>query len=404
MSARPFDAVVCTALLLLAQASHARAQTALSGDRISIKRTAGKITVDGDLTDEGWRNATRVEKWYEINPGDNTEPKVRNVGYLAYDDRFFYAAFEFEDPNISAVRAPFADRDNIGNGYSDYGGIILDPRNSGRTATFFVVTPRNIQYDAVTDDASGEDSSPDFFWDSATRMTEHGWTLEIRVPFSSLRYRQADPQTWGILLYRNYPRDRHYQFFSAKLPRGGNCFVCRSNTLAGLERLPSGGHLVIAPYVSATELAHPRGDPGSSLVSDPVKPHAGLDVKYTPNADNAIDLTVKPDFSQVESDTAQISVNERFALFFPEKRPFFPDSGCLHADDFVAGLGRSPDRQGSRNALHGARRRGQRRRQCRPSRPERIRSGHAGFRVDDVGRPPQARDRIVVRGHAVHGP
>jgi hypothetical protein len=329
MFTRPARAVGWAALLLLAPAGRVMGQTALSGEGIAIKRAAGKITIDGALGDEGWRNAARVEKWYEINPGDNTEPKVRNVGYLAYDDRFFYAGFEFDDPDIGAMRAPFADRDNIGNGYSDYGGIILDPRNSGRTATFFVVTPRNIQYDAVTDDASGEDASPDFFWDSATRVTERGWTLEIRVPFSSLRYRNADPQTWGILLYRNYPRDRHYQFFSAKLPRGGNCFICRSNVLTGLERLPGGGHLVVAPYVSASGIAHPRNGPGSPLVSDPLKPHAGVDVKYTPNADNALDLTVKPDFSQLESDTAQISVNERFALFFPEKRPFFLEGADL---------------------------------------------------------------------------
>jgi hypothetical protein len=299
------------------------AQSALSGDQISITRATGHITIDGDLSDEGWRHATRVDKWYEVNPGDNVEPNVHNVGYLTYDDRFFYAGFEFEDPNPGAIRAPYADRDNIGNGYSDYGGIILDAQNTGHTATFFVVTPRNVQYDSVTDDASGEDSSPDFFWDSAAKITEHGWTLEIRIPFSTLRYRHADPQTWGILLYRNYPRDRHYQFFSDKLPRSGNCFVCRSNTLVGLDHLPSGGHLVAAPYVSASESAHPREDLGSPLVSDPVEPHAGLDVKYTPNANNALDVTIKPDFSQIETDTAQISANERFALFYPEKRPFF---------------------------------------------------------------------------------
>ena len=295
-----------------------------SSETIRISRTGGPITIDGDLSDEGWRDATRVEKWYEANPGDNTEPKVQNVGYLTYDDRFFYAAFEFEDPNPGAIRAPFADRDNIGSS-TDYGGIILDTRNDGKTATFFVVTPRNIQYDAITDDASGEDSSPDFFWESAARITARGWTLEMRIPFSSLRYKNVDPQTWGILLYRNYPRDRHYQFFSAKLPRGGNCFICRSNTLVGMEHLPAGGHLVAAPYVSAKERDRaPRGGVlGTPLVNAPVKPHVGLDVKYTPNADNAIDLTVKPDFSQVESDTAQISANERFALFFPEKRPFF---------------------------------------------------------------------------------
>ena len=314
---------MATALLTWA-APHAEAQSALSGEPIHISRAApGGITIDGDLSDEGWRNATRIDKWYEVNPGDNVEPQVHNVGYLTYDDRFFYAGFEFDDPDLKAIRAPFADRDNIGNGFNDYGGIIIDPRNTGRTATFFVVTPRNIQYDAITDDASGEDSSPDFFWESATKFTARGWTLEMRIPFSSLRYKNADPQTWGILLYRNFPRDRHYQFFSAKLPRGGNCFICRSNTLVGMEHLPAGGHLVVAPYVSGSADAHPRDDIGSPLVEDGAKPHIGLDVKYTPNADNAIDLTVKPDFSQVESDTAQISANERFALFFPEKRPFF---------------------------------------------------------------------------------
>ena len=82
----------------------------------------------------------------------------------------------------------------------------------------------------MSDDASGnEDSSPDFFWESAAKITEHGWTLELRIPFSSLRYKKADPQTWGILLYRNYPRERRYQFFADKLPRGGNCFVCSDN-------------------------------------------------------------------------------------------------------------------------------------------------------------------------------
>src|SRR3982751_3679968 len=171
---RPFYLSLLPALALVAGPRPAFAQSALSGEPISMTRSAGKITIDGQLDDEGWRNATKVEKWYEVSPGDNTEPKVKNVGYLTYDDRFFYAGFQFEDPDPSAIRAPYADRDNIGNGYSDYGGIVLDTQNTGRTATFFVVTPRNIQYDSVSDDGSGEDSSPDFFWDSAARIGEHG--------------------------------------------------------------------------------------------------------------------------------------------------------------------------------------------------------------------------------------
>ena len=195
-----------------------------------MQRASGPIKVDGDLSDPGWQGATKITTWYETNPGDNVEPKVRNVGRIAYDDRFFYAGFEFDDPSPGLIRAPFADRDNTP-GWTDYAGVILDTRNSGHTAQLLVVNPHNIQYDSISDDASGEDSSPDFFWESATKITERGWTLEMKIPFSSLRYKNVDPQTWGILLYRNYPRDFHYQFFSAKLPRGSNCFICRSNTL-----------------------------------------------------------------------------------------------------------------------------------------------------------------------------
>jgi Domain of unknown function (DUF5916) len=313
---------IAFALVLISSVA-ADAQTSLSGEQLHVARAPGRIDIDGALGDEGWQGASRIDKWYETRPGDNVEPKVRSVGYLAYDDRYFYAGFEFDDPNPRAIRAPYADRDNISGNYTDYGGVILDTRNDGHSAVLLLATPRGIQYDAVTDDASGEDSSPDFFWDAAARITERGWTLEIRVPFSSLRYRSMDPQTWGIFLYRNYPRDFRYQIFSARIPRSGNCFICRANTLTGLERLPGGGHLVVAPYVSATHTAQPVDGPGSPLDLRDTRSRGGFDLKWTPSADHALDATVKPDFSQIESDTAQISANERFALFYSEKRPFF---------------------------------------------------------------------------------
>jgi len=312
------------------------AQAALAGDEIHITRATGPITIDGDLSDPAWRQATRVDKWYETKPGDNVEPKVRNVGYVTFDDKFLYAAFEFDDPNPAGIRAPFADRDNINGNYNDYGGLLLDARNTGSNSVLFVATPSNTQYDSIIDDSTNEDSSPDFFWDSATKITDRGWTLEMRIPFSSIRYRNVDPQTWRIMLYRNYPRDFHYQFFTARLPRDSNCFVCRANVLTGLEQLPSGGHLVVAPYAAAAEVAEAPGGAGSPLADAVVRSHVGVDVKYLPNADNAIDLTVKPDFSQIESDTAQIATNQRFALFFPEKRPFFLEGLDLFATPIQA--------------------------------------------------------------------
>ncbi len=310
-------------LFLLTPSYPLLAQSTLAGETLRITRTTGSIKIDGNLSDEGWLRVQPMTTWYEVNPGDNTPPKLRNVGRIAYDDRFLYAAFEFDDPNPRAIRAPYSDRDDPGVGFYDFGGVFVDAGNSGHTARLFVVTPRNIQADSIIDDASGEDTSPDFFWESATSVNEHGWTLEMRIPFSSLRYKNSDPQTWAILLYRNYPRDRNYQFLSARMPRGFNCFVCHANTLEGLESLPTDGHLVAAPHVSSSAVARPAAGVGSKLVADPMQQHVGLDVKLTPNSDTVVDATIKPDFSQVESDVAQISANERFALFVPEKRSFF---------------------------------------------------------------------------------
>jgi len=310
------------AAAILSVASPVLAQTT-RGETYSITRAQGPIVIDGDLSDEGWRGAIRIDRWYEINPGDNIDPPVKSVGYLTYDNRFFYAAFEFDDPNPKAIVAPFGDHDYIQTN-ADFGGVFLDTRNDGHTAYEFQVTAHNIQFDAVMDDnGGGENASPDFFWQSATRINDHGWTLEIRIPFSSLRYRKLDPQTWGVLLWRNYARDFRHQFASAKLPRGGQCFVCRENAVNGLTGLPAGGHLIAAPYVSAAQSAHPLGNIGTALVNDPFAHKAGIDLKYTPTANNVFDGTIRPDFSQIESDTAQISTNQRFALFFPEKRPFF---------------------------------------------------------------------------------
>jgi hypothetical protein len=289
---------------------------------LTIQRAAGAIAIDGELSDPGWQGIAAVEKWYETNPGDNVPPAVRNAGYLAYDEEFFYAAFRFQDPTPKRIRAPLGDRDNVPS-YTDYAGVILDTRNTGKTAILFLANAHGIQYDAVTDDATGEDSSPDFYWDAAGRVTPEGWTLELRIPFSSLRYAKADPQTWRIMLYRNYPRDFRTQMFSTTLPRGSSCFICRSNPLTGLRGLPSAGGIVAAPYVNATRTSEPRDGLGTPLRAGAVDATGGLDLKWRPGANTAIDATVNPDFSQIESDVAQIATNERFALFFPEKRPFF---------------------------------------------------------------------------------
>ncbi len=319
---RSLLAALACALTLIVSFSPARAAGARPGPALTIQRAAGPIVLDGDLSDAGWQGVPPVTQWFETRVGDNAEPAVANVAYLAYDARYLYAGFRFDDPHPEMIRAPIADHDAL-SGSTDYGGIIVDSHDDGKTAQMFLANANGLQYDAITNDATGEDSAPDYYWDAVGRKTATGWNLEIRVPFSSLRYAKDAAPRWGILLYRNYPRDRHYQFFSARMPRDVNCFVCNASALTGLADLPHGSHVVAAPFVTAQRADAPRGDLGSPLANGDVESDAGLDVKWSPSANLTIDGTLHPDFSQVESDAPQIVANERFALFFPEKRSFF---------------------------------------------------------------------------------
>ena len=263
-----------------------------------------------------------VDTFYEIAFGDNRAPNVRTVVRLMYDDRHLYLAVECDDPDPRKIRAPYVDRDNVF-GDQDNFAVFIDPRNDRRTAQEFRVNPRGVQGDAIYYDANGnEDFAPDFYYAAAARITERGWTAEIRIPFSSLRYPKTDPQTWGLLLSRNYPRDYRYLIYSSPLPRNYNCLLCHAGELSGLAGLPSSQHVVVAPYVSGQRVdASP--EPGAPLEQSPLDGEAGLDLKWAAGTGTTLDATINPDFSQVEADVAQIAVNNRFALFYPEKRPFF---------------------------------------------------------------------------------
>lgn len=288
-----------------------------------VPKTAAPINLDGDLSDAAWQQAAVIDRFYETQPGDNNEPKVRTVAYVTYDERYFYIGIRAEDPEPRRIRAPFVDRDGV-IGTDDNIAIFLDTRNDKRSAIEIRVNPRGIQADGIFNDANfNEDFSPDFFYDTAAKITDFGWSAEFRIPFSSLRYDKADPQTWNILVWRNYPREFRYAYHSAPIPRGSNCLICHMHPLTGLTGLPDASNLVVAPYVTAQQSAFPESGIGSSLETGDLDSDAGLDVKWNPSANSAVDLTVNPDFSTIETDVPQITVNRRFAVFYPEKRPFF---------------------------------------------------------------------------------
>jgi len=307
----------------IAPAAVGFAQSQATGARetLHVSPTTAAIVIDGDLSDPGWQGIEPVGRWYQISPRSEQEPKVRTLARMTYDAEALYLAFELEDPDPRRIRAPLTDRDNA-LASSDYAGIIIDGVNDGKTAQEFLANPRGVQYDALWSDIAGEDLAPNYYWTSAARITPHGWRLEMRIPFSSIRYVPGPNPVWGVTLFRNWPRERRYQLATALQPTA--CFICNENQLVGLSGLPHGGSWVLAPQATARRSSDPRdGVLGAPLESDGTASDFGFNFKWNPSARHVVDVTVHPDFSQVESDVAQIAVNQRFALYFPERRPFF---------------------------------------------------------------------------------
>jgi len=296
---------------------------------LSLPRTNAPVTLDGELTEEAWKSAAVIDQFYEYSRSDNGPPPVPTIAYVMYDDHNLYVGVDCRDPDPSKIRAPYVDRDQVF-GDADNVGVLIDARGEGKVAIQLRTNPRGIQGDAVDNDSTGsEDFSPDFFYDTAAKITATGWVAEYRIPLSTLRYTNDEPQTWGIMIVRNWPRDFRYVVSSNPLPRNSNCFVCHLMKFTGITDLPSPQHLILAPYVSAQQSARPREELGSPLETRDVENDAGLDVKWSPVSAVTLDATLNPDFSQIEADVAQIAANQRFALFYPEKRPFFLEGSDL---------------------------------------------------------------------------
>ena len=311
--------------------------------QVGITKLTGTINVDGDVSDAAWEGAQRIEAFVEYYRGDNTEPPAKTIGRIAYDAEALYVAFTSDDPRPREIRAPLVDRDKV-LGDQDYVAVLLDTLNDRRSGVAFRVNPRGVQTDSVVNDATGEeDFSPDFFYQAVARRTATGWSAEMRIPLSSLRYPAADPQKWGVILMRNYPRDFRYIMANTPIPKNSGCFLCHASELSGFEGLPTGSHFTIAPYSTAnvsdrftSSTNRQLPEPNRSFDSD-----LGLDMKWNPSTRLTLDGTLNPDFSQIEADVPQIDVNNRFALSFPEKRTFFLEGTDLLATPIVAAYTRS---------------------------------------------------------------
>jgi hypothetical protein len=298
---------------------------------LRISRAAGPIKVDGDLSDAGWRGAAKVDNFAEHNPGNQTKPAVDTEVLITYDDENLYVAWLCYD-NPAEVRASFCERDEMFSG--DYVILCIDTYGEATHAYEIAANPYGIPGDLLFSSAYGEDGGYDMIFQSSGRITNNGWVAEMAVPFASLRFPDREEQVWRVDFWRNRPRESRYQYSWAAYNRDDECWPCQWGTITGISGIKPSAGLELLPAV----VAHESGwfDKNRHRENGRVKPDFGLGITYDVNSELSAEATVNPDFSQVETDVAQIDVNSTFALDYPEKRPFFQEGSDLFNTYFSA--------------------------------------------------------------------
>jgi uncharacterized protein DUF5916/cellulose/xylan binding protein with CBM9 domain len=296
------------------------AATAGAADRPQIApvRASQPPSIDGRLDDAIWQVAEPLPEtdWLTYNPLNGDHIQQRTEVRVAYDDRYLYFAFRCIDPEPAKVRGTLSRRDNVWN--DDWVGLSLDSVGNGQQSYDLFVNPLGVQGDILNTPSAGENSAPDFVWDSGGSRTEQGYETEIRVPLTTVRFVSGTDVKMNVLFWRRVSR----LGMSVSWPDvpAGRSFMERQATMVlhDLER-----PLTLEVIPSATYSRQETRATERSFGPATSDPEFGGSVKYGITSSATVEGTVNPDFSQVESDAFQVSVNQRFPLFFSEKRPFF---------------------------------------------------------------------------------
>jgi hypothetical protein len=315
------------ALVLLAANSSA-AQSTLE---LRAERVPTPPRIDGSLDDAAWQGpALALGQWVSYNPLRGEPTDERTDVRIAYDDRYLFFAFHCFDSDPSNIRTTVSRRDDAFN--DDWIALSLDSAGRGQSAYHLFVNPSGVQMDAVNTSAAGEQFENDFVWESAGRRTTDGYTVEIALPLQSIRFgRNAAGVTMGILFFRHFSRSgKSYSW--PDMPPGQWVF----NRHARLVFPDLKPRRLAEVLPSATlPLSQTRTTPNTWNGVEG-SPDLGVSAKYGVTSEVTLDATINPDFSQVESDAFQVQVNQRFPIYFSEKRPFFMEGLGLFS---MAGTG-----------------------------------------------------------------
>lgn len=287
-----------------------------------------EIKVDGVIDEQVWENSQTAGGFVEIQPGDNLPAEVKTEVKMTYDDDNLYVAFICYDDRISKLRANLSDRDKMYQ--DDYIGILLDTYNDHKQAYEIFLNPYGIQGDGIWT-RQGEEMNFDMLYDAEAKIYKDKWIVELAIPFKSLRFPEKDEQQWGVHIIRTRPRESRTQFSWAKVSRDNSEFLSQAGILKGFKKLKKGKQLELLPYAIGSQFGFREDpyNPDSPFKNEKFKGDLGIGIKYGFSSNLTGEISFNPDFSQVESDAAQINVNSSSAVFYPEKRPFFLDGANI---------------------------------------------------------------------------
>jgi hypothetical protein len=271
----------------------------------------------------------KISGFIQNSPHDGQPATEETVVWLGYTKSAIYFVFICHDRHPELIRGHLARRENILK--DDYMAVLLDPFQDHRKGVIFVVNAAGVQADASWDDTNGADYSYDQVWDSEGQVTREGWMALIEIPFRSLRFR-PNGADWGVVFMHNFPRNSEQDFWP-RVSTNITGILSQEGTLQGISGVTGSHNAQINPYVLAQNERELK-------TIDPLNPYfssqhlegtAGGEVKAILKDRIVFDATINPDFSTVESDQPQFTVDQRYPVYFPELRPFFLENANYFA-------------------------------------------------------------------------
>lgn len=315
--------------------------------------TTKKLTktpiIDGDVTDEAWNAVEWSSDFTEKDPDEGTPPAFQTLFKVMYDSKYLYIAIKALDDQPELIQQRLSRRDGFA---GDRVNVIIDSYHDKRTAFVFTTTAAGVKGEEFASQ-NGEtwDDSWNPIWYTDAKVDENGWTAEMKIPFSQLRFGKAKEQIWGFNVNRNIFRLQERSLWQ-RIPNDQAGFISEAGELHGLVDLPSQKQLEIQPFTVLQYDTYPAEAGNPFRTGNDFSLNAGLDAKIGITNDLTLDLTVNPDFGQVEADPGAIAL-DGFQIFFREQRPFFVENSNIFNFEFANGsdnlfysrrIGRNPHR------------------------------------------------------------